>query len=47
MLAYIKSDSHLSKEWFLFNSMTMTKPFNSDEKCFLFHVNSSFRSQSM
>ena len=39
-----KSDSHFPKKIVLFASW---KPFKIDEKCFLFHLRSSFRSQDI
>ena len=38
----LKSGSHLPKEFVLFG-----KPVKNDEKCFLFHLKSSFRSQDI
>ena len=40
----LKSDSHFPKKIVLFASW---KPFKIDEKCFLFHLRSSFRSQDI
>ena len=41
---FLKSDSHLPKKWFIcFNG----KAFKNDEKCILFYVKSSFRSQDI
>ena len=40
----LKSDSHLRKFSVLFASK---KPFETDEKYFLFHLKSSFRSQDI
>ena len=38
----LKSGSHLPKEFVLFG-----KPVKNDEKCFLFHLKSSFHSQDI
>ena len=40
----LKSDSHLPKTFVLFASI---KTFKNDEKCFSFHLKSSFRSQDI
>ena len=40
----LKSDSHLPKKMFYFRQR---KPFKSDQKCFLFHLESSFCSQDV
>ena len=42
-IEFLKLDSNLPKELVLFAS----KPFKNDEKCFLFHRKSSFRSQDI
>ena len=41
---FFKSDSYLPKEFVLF---AFRKPFKNDEKCFLFHLKSSLRSQDI
>ena len=40
----LKSDSHLLKNLFY---LRQYKPFKNDEKCFLFHLKSSFCSQDI
>ena len=40
----LKSDSHLPKQLFY---LVQRKPFKNNEKCFLFHLKSSFRSQDI
>ena len=44
LASYLKSDFHLSKKIVLF---AWWKPFKIDEKCFLFRLKSSFRSQNI
>ena len=41
----LKSDSHLPKKYLCY--LFEWKPFKNDEKCFLFHLKSSFRSQDI
>ena len=43
-LGQLKSDSHLANFFFIFALMIA---FQNDEKCFLFHLKSSFRSQDI
>ena len=43
-LVRLKLDSHFPKKIVLF---ALWKPFNDDEKCFLFHRKSSFGSQDI
>ena len=40
---YLNSNSHLPKKKMRY--LLQWKPFKNDEKCFLFHLKSSFRSQ--
>ena len=43
--AVLKSDSHLPKKNLFY--LLQCKPFKNDEKCFLFHLKISFRSQDI
>ena len=44
LFLHLKSDSHLPKKLFC---LAQWKPFKNNEKCFLLHLKSPFRSQDI